>query len=234
MEELAHTHSYEADVTVPTCTEGGYTTYTCECGDSYVADETEALGHDWKGTSCIRCDATRVNPFVDVAEDSWYIDFVLWAVENGITSGTTDTTFSPETTVTRAQVVTFLWAASGKPTPETTENPFVDVDETDYFCQAALWASEQGITAGVGGGCFAPDDVCTREQVVTFLWASGGKPESSADVSFPDVAADAWYCAPVAWAVEKGVTSGMGDGTFGVGSACTRAQIVTFLYQAMA
>ena len=82
-----HEHSYTAVVTAPTCTAGGYTTYTCECGESYIADEVPALGHEWNGTSCTRCDATRSNPFEDVAEDSWYINFVLWAVENGIPCG---------------------------------------------------------------------------------------------------------------------------------------------------
>ena len=229
-----HEHSYEAVVTAPTCTEGGYTTYTCECGDSYVADETPALGHEWKGTGCVRCDATRNNPFVDVAEDSWYIDYVLWAVENGVTTGTTATTFSPDMNVTRAQAVTFLYAAAGKPEPNTTDNPFVDVAETDYFYKAVLWAFENGITAGADATHFDPNAECLREQVVTFLYAAAGRPESSASVNFTDVQPGAWYYAPVAWAVENGITSGMGDGTFGVGATCTRAQIVTFLYRVQA
>ena len=110
---VAHEHSYTAVVTAPTCTAGGYTTYTCECGESYIADEVPSLGHEWKGTSCTRCEATRSNPFEDVAEDSWYINFVLWAVENGITNGMDATHFGPDMNVTRAQVVTFLYAAAG-------------------------------------------------------------------------------------------------------------------------
>ena len=225
-----HEHSYTAVVTAPTCTAGGYTTYTCECGESYIADETPALGHEWNGTSCTRCDATRNNPFEDVAEDSWYINFVLWAVENGITNGMDATHFGPDMNVTRAQVVTFLYAAAGKPEPVSTNNPFVDVVESDWFYNAVLWAVENGITSGVDATHFGPTETCVREQVVTFLYAADGKPETSAQVSFTDVASDAWYYAPVAWAVENGVTSGMGDGTFGVGATCTRAQIVTFLY----
>ena len=227
-----HEHSYNAVVTEPTCTEAGYTTYTCACGDSYIADETPALGHEWDGTGCIRCDATRENPFVDVPEDIWYIDAVLWAVDKGITSGTSDTTFSPGNKVTRAQAVTFLWAAAGKPEPASNENPFVDVVETDYFYKAVLWASENGITAGFDDTHFGPGLICTREQVVTFLWAAAGRPESSASVNFTDVQSGAWYYAPVAWAVENKITSGMDDGTFGVGQTCTRAQVVTFLYAA--
>ena len=227
-----HEHSYNAVVTEPTCTTGGYTTYTCACGESYIADETAALGHEWKGTSCTRCDATRSNPFVDVPEDSWYINAVLWAVENGITSGTTDTTFSPGNKVTRAQAVTFLWAAAGKPEPASSKNPFVDVKESDWFCKAVLWAKEKGVTSGLDDTHFGPGQICTREQVVTFLWAANGKPASSTAVSFSDVPTGAWYRAPVAWAVENRITSGMGDGTFGVGATCTRGQVVTFLYAA--
>ena len=227
-----HEHSYEAVVTAPTCTEAGYTTYTCECGESYIGDETAALGHEWKGTSCTRCDATRANPFEDVLEDSWFINPVLWAVENGITSGMDATHFGPDLNVTRAQVVTFLWAAEGKPEPTATEEPFVDVAETDWFYKAVLWAVENGITAGVDATSFGPNDTCVREQVVTFLYAAAGKPETTAEVTFTDVAEGAWYYAPVAWAVENNITSGMGDGTFGVGATCTRAQVVTFLYAA--
>ena len=151
-------------------------------------------------------------------------------MENGITSGTTDTTFSPGNKVTRAQAVTFLWAAAGKPEPASSKNPFVDVKESDWFCKAVLWAKEKGVTSGLDDTHFGPGQICTREQVVTFLWAAEGKPASSTKVNFSDVPAGAWYYAPVAWAVENKITSGMGDGTFGVGQSCTRAQVVTFLY----
>ena len=151
-------------------------------------------------------------------------------MENGITSGMDATHFGPDGNVTRAQVVTFLYAAAGKPEPTSTENPFVDVAETDWFYKAVLWAVENKITAGVDATHFDPNDTCVREQVVTFLYAAAGKPETSAVVNFTDVQSGAWYYAPVAWALEHGVTSGMGDGTFGVGSTCTRAQVVTFLY----
>ena len=227
-----HEHSYTSVVTAPTCTEDGYTTYTCACGDSYIADEIPALGHEWNGTSCTRCDATRSNPFVDVPEDSWFINPVLWAVEKGITSGVDATHFGPNAACTRAQVVTFLWAAEGKPEPVSTVNPFVDVKEGDWFYKAVLWAKENGVTSGLDDTHFGSNQTCTREQVVTFLWAANGKPASSAKVNFSDVPAGAWYYAPVAWAVENKITSGMGDGTFGVGQTCNRAQVVTFLYAA--
>ena len=269
-----HEHSYEAVVTAPTCTEGGYTTYTCACGDSYVADETPALGHteevipaveatctetgltegkkcsvcgeilvaqeetpalghDWKGTSCQRCDAKRDNPFTDVPEDSFYIDPVLWAVENGITTGATPTTFNPGGDLLRAQFVTFLWRAAGEPEPINPVNPFTDVKESDFFYKAVLWAVEEGITTGATATTFNPMGVTNRAQAVTFLYRAMGNPQVTGTANpFTDVVAGAWYEAPILWAVEKGVTNGMGDGTFGINNPCNRAHAVTFLFRA--
>ena len=229
----AHRHQYEAVVTAPTCTEGGYTTYTCECGDTYVADETAALGHVWKGTSCTRCDAKRENPFADVPEDSFFIDPVLWAVEKRITNGISATEFGPLVECNRAQVVTFLWRAAGEPEPTAADNPFTDVKAGDFFYKAVLWAVEQEITNGISVAEFGPGEKCNRAQVVTFLYRAMGKPEvTSASNPFTDVVATAWYGDAVLWAVEKGITNGMGDGTFGILNACNRAQVVTFLYRA--
>ena len=229
-----HEHSYDAVVTAPTCTEGGYTTYTCSCGDSYTADETAPLGHSWKGIECENCDATRENPFTDVPNDSFAIDPVLWAVEKGITTGTSATTFDPNGNCARAIVVTFLWRAAGSPEPETTENPFEDVKESDFFYKAVLWAVEKGITTGTSTTTFSPAEECNRATVVTFLYRAQGNPEVTATENpFSDVKVDSWYGPAVLWAVENGITNGMGDGTFGVGSTCTRAQVVTFLYRAL-
>jgi hypothetical protein len=228
----AHVHQYTGTTVRATCTEGGYTTYTCSCGESYVADQTPALGHEWKGTSCTRCGEKRHNPFVDVPEGSWFINPVLWAVDKGVTSGVDATHFGPDQACTRAQVVTFLYAAQGKPEPKTNGNPFVDVKESDWYYKPVMWAIENGITSGIDATHFGPGAECTREQVVTFLWGAEGKPTASTAVSFTDVPAGAWFYSPVAWAVENGVTSGMGNGTFGVGVTCTRAQVVTFLYAA--
>ena len=159
---------------------------------------------------------------------------MLWAAENGITTGTTATTFDPNGTCLRGHVVTFLWRAMGSPEPVTTANPFDDVKPGDYFYKAVLWAYENGITTGIDATHFDPTGVCNRAQVVTFLWRAMGKPESSAQVDFSDVVAGQFYSTAVAWAVEKGITNGMGDGTFGVGSNCNRAQVVTFLYRTLA
>ena len=113
---------------------------------------------------------TGESPFTDVAEDAYYRNAVLWAVENGITAGSSETTFSPGWSCTRAQVMTFLWRAAGSPAPGTGENPFTDVAEDAYYRNAVLWAAENGITAGTSETTFSPDSFCTRAQVVTFLF----------------------------------------------------------------
>ena len=227
-------HSYEAVVTAPTCTEGGYTTYTCSvCGDSYTADETEALGHDWKGLSCQRCDATRVNPFTDVPDGAFCYDAVLWAVENGVTDGTSETTFSPLEKCKRAHVVTFLWRAAGCPEPKTTVNPFTDVPEDAFYYKAVLWAVENNITKGTSENTFSPADECMRVTVVTFLYRAMNEPEVNTTTSpFSDVPADSWFAAPVLWAVENDITNGTSETTFSPDANCNRAEVVTFLYRA--
>ncbi|MBQ8355706.1 MAG: beta-N-acetylglucosaminidase domain-containing protein [Oscillospiraceae bacterium] len=228
----AHEHSYEAVVTAPTCTEGGYTTYLCECGESYIADETEALGHAWKGLECTRCGEKRENPFTDVKEKDFFFDPVLWAVEKGVTTGATETTFNPNGKCQRAAVVTFLWRAAGSPEPTITENPFTDVEEKDFFYKAVLWAVEKNITTGTSATEFSPMKECNRAQVVTFLYRAMGEPEvTSTNNPFADVKADAWYGPAVLWAVENGITNGMSANEFGVNSTCNRAQVVTFLYR---
>ena len=231
-------HDYRASVTAPTCTKPGYTTHTCSaCGDSYRDAETPALGHDFQDGVCTRCgekdpDVT-LNPFKDVKEDAYYAAPVAWAVENGITNGTSSTTFSPDKTCTRAQVVTFLWRAEGEPEPESAANPFNDVKPEAYYYKAVLWAVEKGITNGTGPNAFSPDKGCTRGQVVTFQWRAAGQPEPKGKSNpFTDVSSDAYYSKAVLWAVEKGVTKGTSTDKFSPDSTCTRGQIVTFLYRA--
>ena len=233
----AHEHSYEAVVTAPTCTEGGYTTYTCECGDSYVADETEALGHDYVDGVCTRCGDVEEqpvqNPFVDVPEGEYYYDAVMWAVANGVTDGTTETTFSPNGECQRAMVVTMLWRAADCPEPTSTNNPFSDVKESDFFYKAVLWAVEEGITDGIAEDRFGPYIRCSRAQVVTFLYRYKDMPEvSTTDNPFTDVDVNEWYGPAVLWAVENGITEGYGENTFAPNLICNRAQVVTFLYRA--
>ena len=169
--------------------------------------------------------------FTDVPTGAYYADAVKWAVEKGVTSGTSATTFSPDMNCTRAQMVTFLWRAAGSPAPKSTTNPFVDIQSGAYYYDAVLWAVEQGITSGTSATTFAPDATCTRAQTVTFLYRAAGSPAVTGS-SFADVAADAYYADAVAWAVSENVTAGTGNGLFSPDVACTRAQIVTFLYRA--
>ena len=179
-------------------------------------------------------DNTMLNYFVDVPSSAYYYDAVLWAADKGITGGTTATTFSPNNSCTRAQAVTFLWRAAGSPAPKSTVMPFTDVAADAYYHDAVLWAVENGITAGTTATTFAPNATCTRGQIVTFLWRSQKSPAAGATNPFTDVAADAYYANAVLWAVENGVTGGTTATTFAPANDCTRAQIVTFLYRALA
>lgn len=170
------------------------------------------------------------NPFADVAETSAYYDGILWAVEEGITTGRTETTFVPGENCTEANILTFLWRANGEPAAETTENPFGEAVSADaYYYKAALWAFEKKMIDET----FVPNTACTRAQAVYFMWMAAGSPDDAAAASFTDVAADADYAAAVNWAVAQEVTKGTGDGTtFSPEDVCTRGQIVTFLYRA--
>ena len=169
--------------------------------------------------------------FNDVKSGDYFYDAVNWAVEKGITTGTSATTFSPNASCTRAQIVTFLWRASGSPEPKTASNPFTDVAANAYYCKAVLWAVENGITTGTSATTFSPDAPCTRAQGVTVLWRANGSKAASAAASFTDVASDAYYAPAVAWAAEQNVTGGVGNGLFSPDTTCTRAQNVSMLYR---
>ncbi|MBQ5671999.1 MAG: S-layer homology domain-containing protein [Oscillospiraceae bacterium] len=172
------------------------------------------------------------NPFTDVEESDWFYAPVLWAVENKVTGGMTETTFGPNANCTRAQVVTFLYAAAGKPEVKANTEPFDDVSEADWFYTPVLWAVENGITGGISATEFGPNQECTRAQVVTFLYAAAGKPLITAGSDFSDVADTDWYAKPVIWAKANNITGGISPTEFGPNNICTRAQVVTFLYKA--
>ena len=249
-------HEFSATVVEPACAAGGYTSYTCHCGHSYDDAPTEALGHAWdegsvirrpgidmdgeKIFTCDRCGETRSESlpgipeagFEDVAENDYFYESVNWAAAKGITRGLSVNEFGPASGCTRAQVVTFLWRAAGKPAPESNANPFKDVAEGLYYYDAVLWAVENGITAGLSADTFGPDTSCTRGQIVTFLWRAAGEPAAAASVPFEDVAADSYFYEAIGWAVEQEVTSGVSPTAFAPNASCTRAHIVTFLYRA--
>ena len=276
-----HSHSYTAAVTAPTCTEKGYTTYTCSCGDSYVDNYVDALGHtevidpavaatctktgltegkhcsvcnevlvaqtevpktahDYKDGVCTVCGAEDpdyvapvVNPFKDTKEDSPYYDAIVWAAENEVTAGKTADTFGINDGCTRAQIVTFLYRAAGSPEVSAdVVNPFTDVSEDSVYYNAIMWAVENKITAGTTATTFSPDAVCTRGQIVTFMFRASGAEKVEADMSFTDVAAGSYCYDAVAWAVANEITAGKTATTFAPNDTCTRGQAVTFIYRA--
>ena len=177
---------------------------------------------------------TRVNEFIDVPSGSYFYEAVMWAVENGVTTGVSASRFDPDGICTRAQAVTFLWRAAGSPKPETRTMPFTDVPVGSYYYDAVLWAVETGITKGTSETMFSPDATCSRAQIVTFLWRSQKSPAAGTANPFTDVKASAYYADAVLWAVKEDVTKGTTNTTFSPDANCTRAQIVTFIWRALA
>ena len=177
---------------------------------------------------------TRVNEFIDVPSGSYFYEAVMWAVENGVTTGVSASRFDPDGICTRAQAVTFLWRAAGSPKPETRTMPFTDVPVGSYYYDAVLWAVENGITKGTSETMFSPDATCSRAQIVTFLWRSQKSPAAGTANPFTDVKASAYYADAVLWAVKEDVTKGTTNTTFSPDANCTRAQIVTFIWRALA
>ena len=185
------------------------------------------------GTVAIKIGQTM--NFIDVKTTDYFYNSVKWAVGKNITNGTSSTTFSPYKSCTRAEIVTFLWRAAGNPEPTTTRNPFRDVNAVTHssYYKAILWASQKGITSGTSTTAFSPDQVCTRAQIVTFLYRYAGQPSGYYSNPFKDVGAtsEASYYNAIRWAVGKGITSGTSATTFSPYASCNRAEAVTFLYR---
>ena len=169
--------------------------------------------------------------FGDVPEDAYYASAVAWALENGVTTGTSETTFSPAAACTRGQVVTFLWRASGCPDPADPVCPFADVEAGSYYEKAVLWAVEQGITNGTSATEFSPDALCISAHILTFLWRSLGEPEPGPNGTLPVTDPNAYYVLPWVWAANNAMLRDMAD--FSIETACSRAMTVTWLYRAM-
>ena len=172
------------------------------------------------------------NPFKDVKSGSPYYDAILWAVDNKVTNGITADTFGVNDGCTRAQIVTFLYRAAGSPSVDGLENPFTDVSKDSVYYNAILWAVEKGITKGTTETTFDPNAVCTRGQIVTFLYRASGDDKVTGVTDFTDVAADSYCADAVAWAVANGVTKGTTATTFAPNATCTRGQAVTLIYRA--
>lgn len=185
------------------------------------------------GTVAIKIGQTM--NFIDVKTTDYFYNSVKWAVGKNITNGTSSTTFSPYKSCTRAEIVTFLWRAAGSPEPTTTRNPFRDVNAVTHssYYKAILWASQKGITSGTSTTAFSPDQVCTRAQIVTFLYRYAGQPSGYYSNPFKDVGAtsEASYYKAILWAVGKGITTGTSATTFSPYASCNRAEAVTFLYR---
>lgn len=253
--KLTQTTTYEKTVVAPTCTEQGYTLYTPKNGTSYKDDFVPAVGHKWdagvvtreataaadgeRTYTCTVCGEKKTETipaigttiFTDVPAGEYFYAPVLWAVNQGVTNGTSFTTFSPYEGCTRGQAVTFLYRAAGSPTV-TGINPFTDVNASDYFYNAVLWAVQNGITNGTSDTTFSPYDTCQRAHIVTFLYRAHQSPNVAAPENFFDVGPTDYFYDAVRWAVVNGITNGTDTNTFSPYDTCTRGQIVTFLYRA--
>ena len=194
------------------------------------------------GTKSAACTVTVSKPlvpevpgtsFTDVPAGAYYEEAVGWAVDKGITKGTSDSTFTPDGVCTRAQAVTFLWRAAGSPAAKAGSLPFADVKAGSYYDDAVRWAVENGVTVGTSATTFSPNATCSRAQIVTFLWRAQKSPAAGSANPFDDVAGSAYYADAVQWAVQKDITKGTGATAFSPDANCIRAQIVTFLYRSM-
>lgn len=262
---LDHEHDYTAAVVEPTCTEQGYTLHNCSCGDSYKDTFVAALGHDYQMTlvpatdtekgyelyTCTRCDAyyTEELPqddtdcpsekFTDVpAYGNWAHEGIDFCVKNGLFGGTTDTTFEPETKMSRAMLVTVLWRYEGE--PEGFESNFSDVNAASgsWYAKAVAWASANDIVNGVGGGKFNPNGIITREQMAAILYRyceyKDFDTSNREDFSgFPDAGkVGSWAKDAMQWAIAEKLIGGsaVGNQTYIQPlDGATRAQVATIL-----
>lgn len=225
-------HKYTDTVYPASCTSTGRIEHVCTCGIKYTEYLCE-LGHEFVDNICVRCGASAsTDGFTDISSDKYYFDAVNWAVGNGITLGTTISTFSPNDVCTRAQIVTFLWRAAGRPVYNDGVLQFVDVPQSAYYYNAVKWAERNNITEGTDSTHFSPNATCTRAQIVTLLMRANRFTDDAPKVDFVDVTDGSYYYKAVCWATKYGVTLGTDATHFSPNAGCTRAQVVTFLYRA--
>ena len=219
-----------SDENVATVDENGLVTAVSE-GSADITVTTDDGGF----MAVCKVEIAKKIAFKDVADENlWYYDSVYWAVENGVTSGMGEGTFQPMAKLSRAQAVTFLYNLAGRPDVSGLQaKEFTDVSNTAWYYNAVKWAVANKITSGYGTGTFQPNATCNRAMIVTFLAnyakAAGTYKEPTTSASFKDVKAKDWFRKSVDWAVENGITSGYGQGTFSPNVTCNRAMMVTFL-----
>ena len=173
--------------------------------------------------------------FQDVPSNHWAATAIDRCAAQGWFQGKTADTFGINDGCTRAQIVTFLYRAAGSPEVKAdTVNPFTDVSKDSVYYNAILWAVEKGITKGTTETTFDPNAVCTRGQIVTFLFRASGNEKVATGTDFADVASGSYCADAVAWAVANKVANGFADGTFRPEATCTRGQAVTFIFRALA
>lgn len=225
-------HKYTDTVYPASCTSTGRIEHVCTCGIKYTEYLCE-LGHEFVDNICVRCGASAsTDGFTDISSDKYYFDAINWAVGSGITLGTTESTFSPNDVCTRAQIVTFLWRAAGRPVYNDGVLQFVDVPQSAYYYNAVKWAERNNITEGTDSTHFSPNATCTRAQIVTLLMRANRFTDDAPKVDFVDVTDGSYYYKAVCWATKYGVTLGTDATHFSPNSGCTRSQLVTFMYRA--
>ncbi len=180
----------------------------------------------------IPADPEEENPFLDVSKKDYFYDAVIWALEHNITAGQTPDKFAPFLSCSRAEIVTFLYRVMAG-MPSDLECQFTDISEDDFYYEAMMWAVEKGITTGTSATTFSPYELCTREQIVTFLWRAVGEPEAEQKVDFNDMDTQEYYYPAIRWAVESGVTTGQSAELFGVYKSCFRGDCVLFMQRAL-
>lgn len=172
-------------------------------------------------------------PFEDVYESDWYYATAVWGYQNHVINGTSKTTFSPNSTCTRAQAVQMLYNLAGNPkVSEDVILPFEDVADSAWYANAVKWAYSNHVTDGTSETTFSPNDTCTRSQILQLIWAQKGSQVTENVSNFEDVSANDWFYDAVNWASENKITSGTSETTFEPNSNCTRSAIITFIARA--
>ena len=213
--------AYESDADV---------VWTCTSGDGVIDGTTFSVENSGTYTLTATVDGVTSNEMtVEVLSD---VDAMIdWGYDNGIIIDETLEAFNGSDTCTRAEAMTFLWRMAGEPEPASTDLAFTDVKDGDWYQTAVAWAVENGITSGTSATTFSPDKVCSRAEIVTFLWNAQGSPQTLSFKTFADVSADDWYADSVRWAQTYEITYGTSDNSFSPNLECTRLQILAMLYR---